>query len=535
MRRWVVVGLAVVLLLVVAALVLLPRLVDLPRVRQLVAQEAGRALGRPVRFEGLSLSLFPLPAIEVKKLSVAEDPRFGSAQFLTADEIRLRLKLSKLFSGQIEFSELQIDRPKIRLVQDYAGGANYATLGAPATPHAGPKRGGEGAKGAGALAVAISEIRIRDAALSYETLDRAGRLSGRYEISGLALAVNGVGGGPLTLTAEGVVRPGEIAVKLNAEVAPSPSGLLQSKVKGDLSLDAKDLGQLAAHFMGGHPSLSGSVRGAFTLSGVVGKLDAKGEIASASITAKERQKDCPPPELRSLTLEQLKLPVAVNPGRAVIHPLTLRVAGGDVSLAVNLAWEPAPFLSLTEISFRDVGLKPILADYLCQGYAVNAPLTLKGDLSAPLQGDLFLKQLNGSGQLKIGAGTVTGPAALAVLGTLVRVGGAVSSLLTADLPLSLLSSPLEFTEISASYTIKNGTITTKDLLYSSRQLSLRGAGSYRLPDQQFDFDAVMETGRGRMSAKIVGPASSPSVRLSSTAAREVEDALKKLLRGLRRP
>jgi len=534
MWRWLIIAAGAIVLLIVAGALALPYLVDLPRVRQLIAQEAGRALGRPVRFDSLSVSLFPLPAVEIQKLTVAEDPRFGPAPFLTADKIRLRLKLRKLLSGHVEFSEVRVERPNIRIVNDAKGENSLSTLGAAAPPPGSPRRSGDGARSAGAATIAISEIRIRNAALEYETRDRSNRSTGRYEVVGLSLDVNGLGSRTLTVSGSGTVRPGDMGLKVRAEVGPNgASSVLHSKVKGEVSIEANDLTPLSRAVLGDHPTLNGAFRGSLALSGTLGKLEGNGKIESASITAKAPRKGCPPPEVRSLTVERVSIPLVVAPGRAVSQPMALRVAGGTISLAGTLAWQPALTLTLREIAVEKVGLAPILSGYLCQGYAVDAPLGLKGDLSGPLAEGLFLKQLNGSGQLKIGAGKVTGPAAVSLFSALIQIGGVLSSGLSAE-SLSALAPPpsLSFEEISATYAIKDGTITTQDLTYLSRQLRVRGAGSYRLPDQYLDFDVVGETGRGKMRAKIVGPAQSPSIRPSTKSVKEVESALQRLLKGL---
>jgi hypothetical protein len=538
MWRWLLVGSALVVLLAVGVALALPYLVDLPRVRQHLAQEAGRALGRPVRFESLSLFLFPRPAIQIRTVTVSEDPRFGLTPFLSADEIRLRLRLLKLLTGQLEFGELTVDRPNLRLVQNSLGAVNLASLGPPPTAPGAPKKSGESAKAAGASAVAISEIRINDASVRYETLDRSGRPTGHYDLSGLTGSVNGVGSSALTLTGRGTLHPGEMAIRFTVQVGPiGTGGILQSRLGGELSVEVKDLALLSRAFLDNHPTLNGAFRGSLALSGTLGKLEGKGKFESASITARERQKDCPPPEVRSLALEHLQVPLLLAPGRADSRPMTLRVAGGTISLAGTLAWQPTLALTLREIAVDKVGLAPILSGYLCQGYAVDAPLNLKGDLSGPLAQGLFLTQLNGSGQLKIGAGTVIGPAALSLFGTLIRIGDTLSSGLSAESlgAFASSSSPLSFEEISATYTIKNGTITTQDLTYLSRQLRIRGVGSYRLPDQYLDFDVVGETSRGKVRVKIVGSAHSPSIRPSAKSVKDLESALQRLLKGLTRP
>ena len=65
MRRvftWLLVGLAAIVVLAIAAIVVLPRLIDAARVQALIASSASQALGRPVKFQSLSLSVVPYPA-----------------------------------------------------------------------------------------------------------------------------------------------------------------------------------------------------------------------------------------------------------------------------------------------------------------------------------------------------------------------------------------------------------------------------------------------------------------------------------------
>ena len=72
--KWLVgIGAVVALLLVVAAIALL-WLVDTLCVQAVIAGSAMQAIGRPVKFESLSVALFPLLAVELHKLEVDEDP-----------------------------------------------------------------------------------------------------------------------------------------------------------------------------------------------------------------------------------------------------------------------------------------------------------------------------------------------------------------------------------------------------------------------------------------------------------------------------
>jgi uncharacterized protein YhdP len=167
-------------------------------------------------------------------------------------------------------------------------------------------------------------------------------------------------------------------------------------------------------------------------------------------------------------------------------------------------------------------------DYLCQGYAITGPMDLTGAVAFSAQ-DVF-NTLSGPGTLKIGHGKVVGPRALALLSGIVRVGGTVSALLSADVP-NLGDSPLEFDSITGTYQIVNGVLNTKDLLYTSRPMKVLIAGSYGFATERMDLDMTISHGRGELKARVTGPASSPSIRVNpSTLLRDVDKG--KMEKGL---
>ena len=139
------------------------------------------------------------------------------------------------------------------------------------------------------------------------------------------------------------------------------------------------------------------------------------------------------------------------------------------------------------------------------------PLDLTGALSASAT-DL-LNTLGGSGQLRLGPGKVVGPQALALIGTLTQIAGAVSSALAADVPTALTSSPTDFDSITGTYQITNGVVTTRDLLYSSRAMKVGVAGDYGLATGRMNLDLRVNYGRGELRAKLSGNAASPSIRV----------------------
>jgi hypothetical protein len=531
--KWVLIVVGAIVLLAVALLALVPYLVDLPRIQAYIADSAGQALGRPVRFGALSLSLWPLPAVVLRDLQVADDPRFGAEPFLRVGEGRFRLGLTPLLSGRVEFAEFTLERPRVRLLQDRAGQWNVAGLGAGAA--AASKTG----RGAGAAVAVVSRLRIVDGSLSYQSRAGAGPATA-YRVDGLNLTVHGLGlNTPIRVQGEARVNPGAVSVKVDGALTLplGGAGWGAAPVKADVQIEARDLPALAGPFLGPERGVAGAVKGKVALGGTLGRLTLTGEFDAGRLTVTERRPGCPPPGTRQLTLESLRLPLTYDPARLTSRPLSLSLAGGSVALAANLAWEPAPQLSLTEIRIKALPLAPVLVDYLCQGYAVTGPLDFTGELSARPEDPW--RTLTGQGQMRIGAGKVVGPAALALLANVTRMAGAISSVLNVDLPLSLFASPLDFQSITATYRIADGRVTTHDFLYTSERMKLAAAGDYGLADGRVNLDVTLSHGRGQIKAKLTGNAASPSIRvvpgtLLRTEPEKIPERLKRFLERLPR-
>src|SRR5262245_51529358 len=167
--KWLVGAAAILFVLVVVALIAVPFLVDTPRMQGYVASTASQALGRQVKFSGLSVRVLPLPAVELRDLEVAEDPKFGTTPFLRLQRGQIRLQLWPLLSGRVELGDIVLKKPTMTVVQAADGRLNIASLGggAPEPKQAGrPGRGGGGGSGAGSAALA-NRVIIDDGQVTY--------------------------------------------------------------------------------------------------------------------------------------------------------------------------------------------------------------------------------------------------------------------------------------------------------------------------------------------------------------------------------
>ena len=128
MQRWTKILLALVGL-VVLALASSPFFVNANTFRPTIETQLTSALGRSVKLGDLGLSIFSASLI-AKDLSVADDPNFSAAPFLTAKEVRIGVFLRPLiFSRKVNLKSFQISSPQITLIRATNGTWNFSSIG----------------------------------------------------------------------------------------------------------------------------------------------------------------------------------------------------------------------------------------------------------------------------------------------------------------------------------------------------------------------------------------------------------------------
>jgi AsmA-like C-terminal region/AsmA family len=519
--KWLLGVVAVLVVLVVAAAAALPYLVDTPRIQAYVATSATQALGRPVRFSSVTLRVLPLPAVELHDLEVAEDPKFGTAPFLKLDVGRVRLRLLPLLTGRVELGDIVLRKPIVTIIQAADGRLNIATLGPTGEPRPAPRPGRSSGAPTAAGAVAAARVVVDDGTVVY-VLRTKGDAAPPYRLSNVDLTLTG-GGTQIAFKGDARLQPGDLRLALSDGVVALAGAkpLTEASLRGKVGLEGKDVGPLAATAVGPTPVLGGGIKGALTLGGTVGAPTAAGEITTSDLTVTQDNPRCPDPKRRTLTVSTAKLNMTWQDQRLAGKPVTATIAGGNVTTQLTVALDRGVRVQLADLGIKALPLEKVLVDYLCQGYAITGPLDLTGGLTFDAHD--MLNTLSGPGQLRVGSGKVVGSQALALFASIVRVGGAVSSILSADVPSRVFDSPLEFDSITGTYTLTNGVATTRDLLYTSRSMKVLIAGEYGLASGRMNLDMVVNHGRGEVKAKITGTAASPSISVSpSSVLRDVD-------------
>ena len=517
--KWILGIVAAIVVLAIAALLAVPYVVDTPRIQAYIASNATQTLGRPVKFASVSVRVLPLPAVELHDLEVAEDPKFGTTPFLKLKTGRIRLRLFPLLTGRVELGDIVLDKPVVTVLQAADGRLNISTLGTgtgpkpaePGRPPAEPGRpsGSPGAAGAG---VAISRVTLDGGIVTYVAHGKGDALT-QYRLENLDVTVTG-GATQLGFKGDAKVQPGGLALKISDGTVGLQPGrpLTDAALRGKVAVEGKDIKDLAAAAAGPSPEYGGSLKGTLTLGGTVGAPTAAGEVQMSPLTVTQPQPSCPEPKRRTLAVPSLKLNVGWQEQRLTARPLVASLADGTITTQLTVTLGRGVHVRLADLGIKTLPLEKVLVDYLCQGYAITGPLDLTGGLA--FDAGNMLGTLTGPGQMKVGRGKVVGSQALALIGSVVRVGGAISALLSADLPTRMFDSPLDFDSITGTYQITNGTATTKDLLYSSRAMKVLIAGDYGIASGRMNLDMTINHGRGEIKAKVTGTTSSPSVRVA---------------------
>ena len=164
---------------------------------------------------------------------------------------------------------------------------------------------------------------------------------------------------------------------------------------------------------------------------------AAGEIQLSNLTVTQNSPQCAEPRRRTLTIPTLALNAAWQNPRFTGKPLTAKLAGGTVTAQLTATLDRGVQVQLADLGIKALPLDKVLVDYLCEGYAVTGPLDLTGAVTFETRD--VVNTLTGPGQLRVGSGKVVGPRALALVGSVARVGGALSTALGSDVAFGRLS------------------------------------------------------------------------------------------------
>src|SRR5262245_16997905 len=162
---WLVATPLVLFLLAWAALALL-----LPpaRATQLVRDQLAKTLARDVRFDKVSISLWPPVRVAVRKFELAEPGGFERGTACSVDAVQLDVDALALFARRVVVRRLTLDSPALHLTLGADGRTNFDGMGAP--PAASKASGGQPP-----MDLAISEFRVKNGSVLVDDLKTSKR------------------------------------------------------------------------------------------------------------------------------------------------------------------------------------------------------------------------------------------------------------------------------------------------------------------------------------------------------------------------
>ncbi len=223
-----IVGIVIVVLILI--IVIAPFLIPVNSFRPQIEQQASAALGRKVEIGNLSLSLFS-GSLGADNLSIADDPKFSSAPFLTAKSFNVGVEVWPLITSKtLNVTSVVIDSPQVSLIRNAAGDWNYSTLGAsptkaqaqaapapaaPATPAAKPATPAS-ASGGAPPAFTVQKLELKSGQITVSSVGSA-KKSSYSNVNVTASNVSLVSKFPVTVTAD---LPGGGNFKIDGTAGP---------------------------------------------------------------------------------------------------------------------------------------------------------------------------------------------------------------------------------------------------------------------------------------------------------------------------
>jgi uncharacterized protein involved in outer membrane biogenesis len=169
MRKWIII-LGVILLLIGGVVVLVLSNLNsyLNDNRDWLAQQVEGAIGRPVHFDEVGVSLAGGLGASVSNLVIADDPKFSDGNFLRVGEAQVLVKILPALRGQYEVRRVVLNEPEITVIQSESG-FNFDSIGkkagqAPSVGEAAeqPHTSGSKAPPAAALPLLVGKVSISD-------------------------------------------------------------------------------------------------------------------------------------------------------------------------------------------------------------------------------------------------------------------------------------------------------------------------------------------------------------------------------------
>ena len=596
-----VLGLAVVVAIAVAVLFDPNQLKG--EIERVVKQQTGRTL----KLEGaLHLAFWPSIGASMGRASLSE--RSSAVQFASIESAQLAVRLLPLLRGETVVDQVRLSGLKVNLVKGRDGKFNFDDLlaagGEPAAGHAPARETGRGSQ----VRFDVSGVRIENAGVSYRDLKsgqsvevgvvqlRTGRIAsgvpGKLAFSATVKSDKPVLDARIELSSgyrydaiRRVVALDGLTSKLTLSGPQLPQKKLAIPLSGSVQLD---LGKHSAHAELAAKLDQSNIRAKLGFEGAeppsynfdleIDRLnvdryfppaaEGKGAAAPASAAKQGASKADTPVDLSALKglrargrlrigelqvqrvkLSKVATDVRVADGRAELGPNSASLYQGALAGALTLDAN-ARRVTLKE-KLSDVSIGPLTADLVQRNLIAG-----RGDVALDVDAagssvNAMKKSLAGSARLALRDGAIKG----VNLGESLRKAQALISSKSTQTLSADQAQQTDFSELSASFAIRNGVAHNDDLSAKAPLFRLTGAGDIDIAGERIDYRAkaaVVGTAEGQggrelaqlrglsIPVRIVGPFDALKYEIdyravaAETAKSRVKEKLQDKLRDLLR-
>src|ERR1044072_138871 len=404
MRKWLIAGAILLILIVVGVVGLLNINALIARTKNYLIGQAEAALGRKVSVDKVEATLFSGIGARLTNFTMADDPAYANGDFVRAKDLQVIVKFWPLLRKSVQVKQVILHDPVIQIVRNRDGNFNFSTISKKAKEKKDEGEKEERAPREEQSALLISLVDISNGNIRY--LDRKNGTDMQAKQIDLMIEAFYFAK-PFSVKLKAAIFADKQNFALTSRVGPlgqSPQAK-EVPVDGEIDIDPLNMTQLRAAL----PVIKSALPRDFDISGVyrVKDLKFKGTLNNLALDGQLEgtngalrygnafQNPAGDPLALTLGVKIAGDKITIRNGQLKLHSLELATAG-DIQTGDNLVLNVA--LDSTPASLEGWDrIVPALADYQLSGI-IDVKATIRGSIGkgdAPqLQGKLGLRKVS---------------------------------------------------------------------------------------------------------------------------------------------
>ena len=404
MRKWLIAGGILLVLIVVALIGLLNINALIARNKGYLIEQAEGALGRKISVDQVQATIFSGIGARLTNFAMADDPTYASGDFVRAKDLQIIVKFWPLLRKSVQVKQVILHDPVIQIVRNRDGNFNFSTIGKKAKAKKDEREKEERAPREEQSALLISLVDISNGNIRY--LDKKNGTD--MQAKQIDLKIEDFDfAKPFSVKLKAAIYADKQNFTLKSTIGPIGQrvDVANIPVDGEIDIDPLNMTQLRATL----PIMKSAMPRELDVSGVyrVKDLKFKGTLNNLALDGQLEgtngalrygnafQKPAGDPLALNLDLRLTGNKITIRNGHLKLHSLDLAAAGdiqtgNNTVLNLSLDSKPASLEGWDRIV-------PALADYQLSG-TMDVKANIRGSIgkgAAPqIQGTLGLKKVS---------------------------------------------------------------------------------------------------------------------------------------------